>query len=65
MLAKLFQEFQPIGAAAKEAVAETRSSNAERTPTPYHRIGFDREGSTTETQRTQSFWPEGYETMGN
>src|SRR5947207_14452757 len=36
ILAKLFQEFHPIGAAQKQAVAETASSNTKRTRARYH-----------------------------
>ncbi len=39
MLAKLFQEFHPIGAAPKHAVADTRSSQEDRTGTTYHLDG--------------------------
>ncbi len=45
MLAKLFQEFHPIGAAPKHTVADTRSSQEERMETIYHLDGFDALGS--------------------
>jgi hypothetical protein len=35
MLAKLFQEFHPMGAAPKHAVAEAVSRNAKRTSATY------------------------------
>jgi hypothetical protein len=40
MLAKLFQEFHPIGAAQKHAVADTANSNAKRTRATYHCAPF-------------------------
>ena len=42
MLAKLFQEFHPMGSVQKHAVAETASSNAKRTRATYHGCGYMR-----------------------
>ncbi len=36
MLAKLFQEFHPMGAAQKHTFAEAASRNAKRTSATYH-----------------------------
>jgi hypothetical protein len=41
MLAKLFQEFHPIGAAPKHAVADARNSQKKRTKTKYRLDGLD------------------------
>lgn len=38
MLAKLFQEFHPMGAAQKLADANTASRKAKRTTATYHRL---------------------------
>ncbi len=47
MLAKLFQEFHPLGAAPKHAVADMRSSQEDRTGTTYHLDGLEGFGSDT------------------
>ena len=44
MLAKLFQEFHPIGAAPKHAVAHSRKSKDKRIKTTYH-FDLRQEGS--------------------
>ena len=41
MLAKLFQEFHPIGAAPKHAVVDTRSSHKKRIETTYRPDGLE------------------------
>src|ERR1700751_4940567 len=51
ILAKLFQEFHPMGAAEKHAVAEAASRNRKRTRARYHRPLLGRIRTTMANRR--------------